>query len=52
MKRWILWVAVAIAVVLVGLWWQHRSGGSELDELADLEHAVEDLDDPRHPDEV
>lgn len=37
-------VAASIAVVLVGLWWQHRSGGSELDELADLEHAVEGLD--------
>ena len=45
-------VGASIALVLAGLWWQHRSGGSELDELADLEHAVDDLDVPRHPDEV
>ncbi len=39
-------VAASIAVVLVGLWWQHRSGGSELDELADFEHSMEDAEDP------
>ncbi|MBX3287241.1 MAG: hypothetical protein R2746_01110 [Acidimicrobiales bacterium] len=39
-------VAASIALVLAGLWWQHRSGGSELDDLASLEHAVEDLDEP------
>lgn len=37
-------VAASITIVVVGLWWQHRSGGSELDELADLEHSVEELD--------
>lgn len=37
-------VAASVAVVVVGLWWQHRSGSSELDDLADLEHTVEELD--------
>lgn len=37
-------VAASITVVVLGLWWQHRSGSSELDNLADLEHAVEELD--------
>lgn len=30
-------VGISIAVVLGGLWWQRRHGGSELDELASLE---------------
>lgn len=36
-------VALSVGVVLVGLWWQHRSGRSQLDELVGLEHATEDL---------
>ena len=35
-------VAVSITVVLAGIWWQRRHGTSELDELASLEHAIED----------
>lgn len=34
-------IAVSVAVVGLGLWWQHRSGRSQLDELSDLERAVE-----------
>jgi membrane protein YqaA with SNARE-associated domain len=33
-------VALSIAVVLGGLWWQHRRGRSTLDGLADLEHTM------------
>lgn len=40
-------VAASVAVVLVGLWWQRRSGSSQLDDLAALEHAV--ADDPPEP---
>ncbi len=35
-------VVASLVVVLGGLWWQHRRGRSSLDELVDLEHAVED----------
>jgi membrane protein DedA with SNARE-associated domain len=35
-------VALSITVVVVGVWWQRRHGTSELDELASLEHAIED----------
>lgn len=34
-------VAVSVTVVLVGIWWERRHGGSELDEFADLEHEME-----------
>ncbi len=34
-------VGLSVAVVLGGLWWQHRSGRSSLDDLIDLEHTVE-----------
>lgn len=34
-------IALSVAAVLAGLWWQHRSGRSQLDELADLERTVE-----------
>lgn len=34
-------VGISILLVLGGLWWQHRHGRSDLDELADLEHALE-----------
>ncbi|CAN5888784.1 hypothetical protein BH23ACT2_BH23ACT2_01720 [soil metagenome] len=39
-------VALSIVVVLGGLWWQHRRGRSTLDDLADLEHSMEDPDPP------
>ncbi len=35
-------LVASIAVVLGGLWWQHRAGRSQLDELADLERAVDE----------
>ncbi|CAN5735905.1 hypothetical protein BH10ACT1_BH10ACT1_00790 [soil metagenome] len=35
-------VAASVAVVLGGLWWQHRSGTSSLDDLASLEDAVDE----------
>jgi len=35
-------VAASLTVVVVGLWWQHRTGSSSLDELASLEDAVDD----------
>ncbi|QXC62437.1 VTT domain-containing protein [Aquihabitans sp. G128] len=35
-------VALSVAVVAGGLWWQHRSGTSSLDDLASLEDAVDD----------
>lgn len=35
-------VAASIAVLLVGLAWQHRRGRSRLDDLADLDHAMDD----------
>ncbi|MCU1357848.1 MAG: sulfurtransferase [Acidimicrobiales bacterium] len=40
-------IAASIAVVVGGLWWQHRAGRSSLDDLASLERAVEvpDADD-------
>jgi membrane protein YqaA with SNARE-associated domain len=34
-------VALSVAVVLGGLWWQHRRGRSTLDGLADLEHTMD-----------
>lgn len=34
-------VTLSVAVVAGGLWWQHRAGRSQLDELADLERAVD-----------
>lgn len=45
-------VLVASVAVLVGtLWWQRRAGTSQLDELADLEHSMDDVtsDRPRRP---
>lgn len=39
-------VAASLAVVLAGLWWQHRHGGSELDEFASLGAATDDGDMP------
>lgn len=35
-------VAASVVVVAGGLWWQHRAGRSELDDLAALERAVDD----------
>jgi membrane protein YqaA with SNARE-associated domain len=35
-------IAVSVAVVLGGIWWQRRSGGSDLDDLNALERAMED----------
>lgn len=37
-------VALSITVVVVGIWWERRSGGSEFDEFAELEAAMEDQD--------
>lgn len=34
-------VAASIAVVLAGLWWERRRGGSDLDDLGQLERALE-----------
>ncbi len=36
-------VAASITLVVVGLWWERRRGTSALDELASLEHAMEDV---------
>ncbi len=36
-------VAASIAVVLGGLWWQHRTGRSSLDDLVGLEHATDEV---------
>lgn len=38
-------LVASVTVVLGGLWWQHRSDSSQLDELADLEHAMDDAAD-------
>ncbi len=35
-------VALSITIVVVGVWWERRSGGSQLDEFAELEAAMED----------
>lgn len=35
-------LVVSVAVVVGGLWWQRRTGTSSLDELGDLERAMED----------
>lgn len=35
-------VIASITLVVVGIWWERRHGGSELDEFAALEHAMED----------
>lgn len=35
-------VIASITVVALGIWWERRHGGSELDEFTDLEHAMED----------
>lgn len=37
-RGWV--VAASIAVVVLGLWWQHRRGRSQLDDLADLDHSM------------
>lgn len=42
-------VCVSIAIVVIGLWWQHRSGTSSLDELAELERDTDGVDDPEVP---
>lgn len=34
-------VVASITVVALGIWWERRHGGSQLDELADLEHELE-----------
>lgn len=36
-------IAASLAVVLGGLWWQHRTGRSSLDDLVGLEHATDDV---------
>lgn len=43
----LLVVVASVAVVVIGLYLQHRSGRSDLDGLADLERAMED--DPEQP---
>lgn len=35
-------VAASVTLVLAALWWQHRRGQTQLDDLVHLEHAVED----------
>jgi hypothetical protein len=34
-------VAASIAIVVAGLWWERRRGGSDLDDLGQLERALE-----------
>lgn len=46
----VLVVAVSAAVVIGGIAWQRRSGGSALDDLTSLEHAMEEtIDDEGDP---
>lgn len=42
-------LVASIAVVVGGLWWQHRAGTSQLDELVDLEQTMEDDGASDHP---
>ncbi|MCU1498308.1 MAG: hypothetical protein JWM47_2261, partial [Acidimicrobiales bacterium] len=45
-----LFIALSVAILTGGLWWQHRAGRSELDTLASLEEAV--ADDPNADDRL
>lgn len=46
-------LVASVAVVVGGVWWQRRAGTSQLDDLADLEHSMDDVtsDQPRRPDD-